>query len=137
MTAEEKNKILQEMHNCILNKKPWKGLKRTKTEMNKSLDRYRGWLEKEVKVNMPWEDSFEFSDFATRMIRPEVAIDLAFRLGYLYGNGTLQPDEEDETSGSPSRWAISERFYIVLYGKALAGRFIAGAVPFFNRKGRN
>jgi hypothetical protein len=105
MTEEEKNKILHEMHLCILNKKPWKGLKRTKKEMEKSLDRYRKWLEKAVKVNMPWEDSFEFSDFAARMVRPEVAIDLAFRLGYLYGNGTLKPDEEDETSGSPTRWA--------------------------------
>ncbi len=104
MTEEEKNKILHEMHLCILNKKPWKGLKRTKTEMNKSLDRYRAWLHEAVKINMPWEDSFEFSDFAAR-VRPEVAIDLAFCLGYLYGNGTLKPDEEDEISGSPSRWA--------------------------------
>ena len=87
MTNEEKNKILHEMHLCILNEKPWKGLKRTKKEMEKSLDRYRKWLEKAVKVNMPWEDSFEFSDFAARL-RPEVSIDLAFRLGYLYGNGT-------------------------------------------------
>ena len=92
------------MHNCILNKKPWKGLKRGIKEMDKSLGRYRDWLEKEAKVNMPWEDSFEFSDFAAR-IRPEVAIDLAFRLGYLYGNGTLRPDEKDELSGSPTRWA--------------------------------
>lgn len=105
MTNEEKNKILHEMHLCILNEKPWKGLKRTKKEMEKSLDRYRKWLEKAVKVNMPWEDSFEFSDFAARMVRPEVAIDLAFRLGYLYGNGTLKPDESDELSGSPTRWA--------------------------------
>lgn len=104
MTNEEMNKILHEMHLCILNEKPWKGLKRTKKEMEKSLDRYRKWLEKAVKVNMPWEDSFEFSDFAARL-RPEVAIDLAFRLGYLYGNGTLKPDEEDKISGSPTRWA--------------------------------
>lgn len=105
MTNEEMNKILHEMHLCILNEKLWKGLKRTKKEMEKSLDRYRKWLEKAVKVNMPWEDSFEFSDFAARMVRPEVAIDLAFRLGYLYSNGTLKPDEEDEISGSPTRWA--------------------------------
>ena len=39
MTNEEKNKILHEMHLCILNEKPWKGLKRTKKEMEKSLDR--------------------------------------------------------------------------------------------------
>lgn len=102
MTEEEKNRILQEMHNCILNKKPWKGLKRTKKEMEESLFRYRRWLEKEVTVNMPWEDSFEFSDFAARL-RPEVAIDLAFRLGYLYGNGTLEPG--DGMLGSPTRWA--------------------------------
>lgn len=51
MTNEEKDKILREMHNCILNKKPWKGLKRTKTEMNKSLDRYRGWLENDRRRN--------------------------------------------------------------------------------------
>lgn len=103
MTNEEKNKILQEMHNCILNKKPWRGLDRTKKEMDKNLDRYREWLHEAVKINMPWEDSFEFSDFAARL-RPEVAVDLAFRLGYLYGNGTLKPDETDELSGSPTRW---------------------------------
>lgn len=72
--------------------------------MNKSLDRYREWLEKEVRVTMPWEDSFGFSDFSAR-IRPKVAIDSAFRLGYLYGNGTLKPDEEDKLSGSPTRWS--------------------------------
>lgn len=104
MTNEEKNKILQEMHNCILNKKPWIGLDRTKKEMDKNLNRYREWLHEAVKINMSWEDSFEFSDFAARL-RPEVAIDLAFRLGYLYGNGTLKPDEKDEVSGSPTRWA--------------------------------
>lgn len=104
MTKEDVNRLLREMHNCIVNKKPWKGLKRTKKEMDKSLDRYREWLHEAVKINMPWEDSFEFSDFAARL-RPEVAIDLAFRLGYLYGNGTLKPDEKDEVSGSPTRWA--------------------------------
>ncbi len=104
MTNEEKNKILQEMHNCILNKKPWKGLDRGIKVMEKSLYHYREWLHEAVKINMPWEDSFEFSDFAARL-SPEVSIDLAFRLGYLYGNGTLKPDEEDELSGSPTRWA--------------------------------
>ena len=104
MTNEEKNKILQEMYNCILNKKPWKGLDRGIKGMEKSLYHYREWLHEAVKINMPWEDSFEFSDFAARL-RPEVSIDLAFRLGYLYGNGTLKPDESDEISGSPTRWA--------------------------------
>ena len=71
MTNEEKDKILQEMHNCILSKKPWRGLKRGMKVMEKSLYRYRAWLHEAVKINMPWEDSFEFSDFAARL-RPEV-----------------------------------------------------------------
>lgn len=37
MTNEEKNKILHEMHLCILNEKPWKGLKRTKRKWKKAL----------------------------------------------------------------------------------------------------
>lgn len=67
------------------------GRKRSKRELQRNLGQYREKWEKEILVNMNKEDFFELSDIAT-YLRTELAIDVAYQIGYLYGKGILNPD---------------------------------------------